>query len=209
MAGWRFFGLCTGLAIGLALAGAAPQTAQAQTAPSTGVVKSAVLTIEPDRFFAQSLYGRRVASEIERASLELAAENRRIESELTEEEQRLTDLRQTLDAETFRQEAEEFDTRVQSIRRAQEAKHISLLRQREEAQITFLNAVRPVLTQMMQERGAAVIVERRSVVFSISSIDITDAAIARIDAVLGDGLESAAPGGGETPAPAPEGGAAD
>ncbi|MEX0365310.1 MAG: OmpH family outer membrane protein, partial [Ruegeria sp.] len=53
----------------------------------------------------------------------------------------------------------------------------------------FLIAAAPVLESIMREAGAAVILEQRSVFISANAIDITDLAIARIDAVLGDGTQ--------------------
>ena len=44
----------------------------------------------------------------------------------------------------------------------------------------------------MRETGAAVVLEQRSVFISANAIDITDTAIARIDAVLQDGTDPAA-----------------
>ena len=42
----------------------------------------------------------------------------------------------------------------------------------------------------MREAGAVVILEKRSLFLSADVIDITDAAIARIDAEIGDGSEA-------------------
>ena len=94
-----------------------------------------------------------------------------------------------MDAEAFRSLADVFDEKVQSTRRAQEAKGRELSQLLEKEQIAFLNAAAPVLETLMREAGAAVILERRSVFLSANVIDITDAAIARIDAALGDGTK--------------------
>jgi hypothetical protein len=63
----------------------------------------------------------------------------------------------------------------------------------------FLQASAPVLAQILQERGAVAILDRSAIILSFDRADVTDLAIARIDAVLADG---AAPGDGTgTPAP--------
>ena len=51
----------------------------------------------------------------------------------------------------------------------------------------FLNAAQPILAGMMRDANAAMIIERRAVFLSADVIDITDEAIARIDAAIGDG----------------------
>ena len=58
---------------------------------------------------------------------------------------------------------------------------------REKNRIRFLNAAAPVLEEIMRETNAAVILEQRSVFVSSNAIDITQTAIERIDAQLGDG----------------------
>jgi Skp family chaperone for outer membrane proteins len=164
--------------------------AQEQAAPTQrSVVQSPILTVDTDRLYSQSAFGLRVAKEIDERGAALAAENRKIEAELTEEEQDLTDKRATLTPEEFRPLADSFDEKVQSTRRAQEAKGRELSQQLEKEQIAFLNAAAPVLETLMRDAGAALILERRSVFLSTNAIDITDEAIARINAALGDGTD--------------------
>ena len=164
-----------------------------------------MLVIDTDRVFTDSLFGQRIAATVLADSEALVAENRRIEAALTEEERSLTLRRPTMAIADFRAEADAFDERVQGIRSAQDAKQRSLQDGITTGREQFLQAVRPVLGQLMQEAGAAVILDRRTVFLAIGSIDITDLAIVRIDAALGDGADLAPdPTLGPTPEPAPE-----
>ena len=47
-----------------------------------GLPQSGILTIQPDRLFSESAFGKRVEREIEAEGAVLTAENRRIEAEL-------------------------------------------------------------------------------------------------------------------------------
>lgn len=152
-----------------------------------GAVVSPVLTIESDKFFLQSAFGQRVLNEIAAQEEALASENRRIEAELAEEELALTEQRPTLAAEEFRALADAFDEKVQGIRRAQAEKSAELDAILERERDTFLNASAPVLGQIMRQFGAAVILEKRTVIFSASAIDITEEAIVLLDRTLGTG----------------------
>ena len=188
----------------LAVAGVAalPLTGAAQQdQPPLARLQSPILTVEPERLFGESAFGQRITEELDRLGAELAAENRRIEAELTEEEQALTEQRETLPPEEFRALADAFDEKVQRIRREQDGKARELAVRSEEARRAFLAAAQPVLERLMREAGAAVIVERRSIFMSAEVIDITDEAIARIDAEIGDGLSE---DGVETPEPQAE-----
>jgi Skp family chaperone for outer membrane proteins len=170
------------LGLGAACALALPAGAQ-----NFGTVQSPVLTIDSDELYVRSAFGRRIAAEVTAASTELAAQNRAIETELTDEEKSLTDQRPTLEPTEFRALADAFDQKVRRIRREQDTKASALGRKQEEGEAGFLRAAAPVLEEMMREAGAAVVLERRNVFLSLNAIDITEAAIARIDDTIGDG----------------------
>ena len=168
----------------------APGGAQDTTTPqSRGTLISPILTIDTERVFAESAFGRRVASEVESQGAALSAENRQIEAALAAEEVRLTELRPTMAPEEFRVLADAFDQKVQSTRQAQAAKSRALNQLVDNEREVFLSAAGPVLEELMREAEAAVILERRSVFVSANAIDITDAAIARLDETLGTGVE--------------------
>lgn len=160
-------------------------------AAQDGLPRASILTISPERLFAESDFGKRVAAEIETAASELAAENRQIEAELTAEEKTLTEKRPETTPSDFRDLADAFDQKVQQIRREQDAKARDLTRSRDEAQAEFLIAIRPVLEEVMRDAGANVILERSSVFLSTNATDVTDLAVQRIDAVIGDGTAPA------------------
>lgn len=147
-------------------------------------VESPILTIDSDRMFEQSEFGRGVIMDIEARGAGLAAENRKIEEALVAEERRLTDLRPTMSAADFRELADAFDEKVQQTRRAQDAKTRDLNVELDEQRVVFLNAAAPVLEQLMREAGAAVVLERRSVFISSNAVDITRVAVQRLNLVL-------------------------
>lgn len=156
-----------------------------------GAVVSPVLTIDSDRVFLESAFGRRVAAEIEQRGADLASENRRIEAALEAEERELTDQRATTPADEFRTLADAFDTKVQEIRSAQAAKGRAINDALDKEREVFLTAAAPVLEQLMRNAGAAVILERRSVFVSANAIDITSEAIALLNETLGSGAAPA------------------
>jgi Skp family chaperone for outer membrane proteins len=152
-----------------------------------GVVASPVLTVDQDELFEQSAFGRRILDEIETGSAELGAENRRIEAELAAEERSLTDRRPGMDPEDFRTLATAFDEKVVEIRRTQDQKAREIGRLAEDGRQQFFREVLPILAEVVRERGALAILDSRAVILSADAIDITQEAVARIDARLGDG----------------------
>jgi len=152
-----------------------------------GAPQSSILTIQSDRLFTDSAYGRRIAQEIEAEGAVLTAENRRIEADLRAEEQLLTERRRTMEPTDFRTLADAFDEKVQQTRRLQEQKLRQINSIGETARREFFSFSLPVLQQLMRETGAGAILEHSSVFLSAEAADITGLAISRIDAVLGDG----------------------
>ncbi|AWI83497.1 outer membrane chaperone Skp [Alloyangia pacifica] len=168
-------------ALGLGLA-ATP--ALAQDAMRPGIVQSEILTVEIDRLYAESDFGKEVSKLLEETGTAIAAENRRIEAELTAEEKSLTEKRRTMDATAFRKLADAFDTKVQELRDAQDSKARTLGNLSEERRRAFISQAEPVLADLMRDAGASVILDQRTVFLSTNAIDITETAISRMNEVL-------------------------
>lgn len=180
----------TGALFGALLVLSAPVSAQQDSGLSNvGVVQSLVLTIAPERLYNESAFGKRIAREIEAEGAEIAAENRRIEADLTAEEKELTEIRDDLTTGDFRARAAAFDEKVQRLRREQDEKARALGQKADDARRALLTAAQPLLTQLMIDSGAVAVLDRRAVLLSVDSVDITDQAILRVDAQFGDGAE--------------------
>lgn len=156
-------------------------------AASPRVVSSAILTLNQDAVFTGSALGQRVISELERDRNALAAENRRIEAELSAEEQALTEQRAILPAAEFAQLARVFDEKVQSLRESQDRKSRLLQERLDAERRTFTSQAGPVLADIARERGALAILDKTVVLMSFDVIDITDEVVRRLDAAIGDG----------------------
>jgi Skp family chaperone for outer membrane proteins len=190
------------LALALSLCGAGAAGAQ-----DLITVPSPILTIDQERLFAETQLGRQSSDELEAAAEALADENRRIEEELRAEEIALTERRGMMSAEEFSALADEFDQKVQAFRASQDAKARALAEREAQARQLFFVEVGEILSEIVREEGAVVILDRRAVFLSADRIDITDEAIARINAAAeaGDGEgDGAAPAPEPSPDPQPE-----
>lgn len=155
---------------------------------SSGQILSPILLIEPDALYSQSLFGKRILAEYEIARADLARRNRDLEAELTEEVQALAQLRPTIPVAEFELAATAFDEKVEAIRLERDAEERALPQIIARGRAAFFEAVSPVLAEMMQAANANIILDRRSVLISLGTIDITLDALSRIDATIGDGL---------------------
>ena len=156
--------------------------------PNTQIAPS-IVTVDVDSLFTQSEFGRRIGQLYTEGREALALENRRIAGALRDEELTLAQQRPDMEPDVFLAEAEAFDDKAQGIRRAQDAKERDLEETLTNGRDQFLEAARPILGQLMVDRGAFAILDRRSVLLSLGSIDVTEAALERIDAAMGDGSQ--------------------
>jgi Skp family chaperone for outer membrane proteins len=202
---WR--SLAGGLAIAVSVAAAGAVFGQDGSA-------STILTIDQEQLFVGSEFGKAVLAREAAAAKELEAENARIEADLIAEEQDLTVRRETLLAEEFTALATAFDEKVVRIRAEQDAKARELTRAREGDRQAFFRAVIPVLGDLLVERKAVAILDKSSLILSLTVIDVTDEAIPKVNAALKPGdapRDGSAPTAVPDPAPqtAPETGPTD
>ncbi len=193
-------GRAVAYALALALAVPASLAFAQQSTPS----QSAVLTVDPERLFAESRFGKAAVARLEAAQADLLAENKQLEQALEAEEKDLTERRPTLPPEEFRSLADAFNAKAEEIRAARLAKSRSLTTLRDEDRQKFLTAIVPILGDLMGEMGALVILDKKTVFLSFERVDVTDRAIARVDTLLDDSLQPkpiAAPEPAPDPAP--------
>lgn len=174
-------------------AGGAPATAQ-------GRAIVPVLTLDWEQLFEETLWGKRIRSDLSEASRALNAENNRIADDLIAEEKALTDRRPTMDPKVFRTEADAFDERATAIRNAQKAKAQALSQNFETARQEFFSAVAPLLDDMLASRGAVVVLDRRVIIRGLAEADVTAELVKLVDARL-----NAGPADDGIPSPAVEG----
>jgi len=194
-------GALPGLALCAALAFGALAPVQAQQAPAAAGTQAQaplpVLTLDFEKLFENTRWGKRIRTDLAAASQALNTENNRIADDLVAEEKDLTTRRATLAPDVFRKEADAFDQRATGIRNAQKAKAQALSTQFDADRQAFFNAVAPLLDEVLAARGAVVVLDRRAIIRGLNQADITDDLVALMDARRGEGPPS-------VPVPAPE-----
>lgn len=176
-----------GLVLGLVAGAGWAQGGDGLSLGAPATLASPVVTLDQDRLFAQSLFGQRVTAELDAAWEELAEENRLLLAGLEADERALTESRPTLAPEEFRARAEAFHERAETTRAEQDAKSRALQRRTDLERQAFLSRVLPILAEVMTEAGAVAILDERAILLAADVVDITDEAVRRIDAELGDG----------------------
>ncbi len=171
----------------LCLAGVIATPAAPVLAQDFGQIVSDILVVDRERLFQESTFGQAISDLLETERARLEAETQQIEADLEAEEQALTDARASLSNEEFRTRADVFDAKVRELRQQRDKAQEDLVAQIEKTRRAFLVAINPILVGLMRDAGASILLDRRSVLFSASRIDITDRAIELVDQKLGEG----------------------
>lgn len=140
-----------------------------------------IVVVDQERLFQESRLGQQIAEAVEVLSAKLAAENRAIEAELIAEERSLTEQRPSLDPKVFRELADAFDSKVDSLRAEQDAKTRELVTRRDAERLEFTRALGPILLEYMRLNGATVMLDRRSVLAVGERVDVTDELIEMVN----------------------------
>ncbi|MFC3629632.1 OmpH family outer membrane protein [Paracoccus angustae] len=156
-------------------------------ADSKPLAAAPILTVDQDRLFAASDWGKRTQRVLEEEGRKIEAENERLAAQLSDEEAELTRQRGTLDPAEFRKQAEAFDLRATEVRRERAKVVEDLNAWAETDRAAFYRAALPLMGEMMQERGAVAVLDRRTVFVSLDAIDLTQDLVVRLNTDLGDG----------------------
>ena len=148
----------------------------------SAAAQNQVVTVDLDRLVNETQIGQYLSYQMNEEAKTLQAELNVIEAELSAEENELVKKRETLDLDAFRALAKAFDEKAVRLRQEQQAKIQAITEESNRRRQDLLRSFVPVLSQVMRDRGAAVLLDRRSVVLDDrASVDITDVAIMIID----------------------------
>ena len=187
---WRGAQLA-GVAAALLLAGPAP--AQQATTPPT----QAVLIVDHEKALNESAPGRALRALLQErrtAQLQVTAErDKAMEAEETE----IARIRDRLSRAEFEERLQEFDQKVRQARRENQEAIQAMQAENDAARRKLVQAMHLILRDILQEKGATVLLNAQTVVMARGDIDVTNEVIERFSQVQVDfGLPAKAPGDG-------------
>jgi len=146
----------------------------------------AFLVVDQERILRVSREGRDILALNEAEAGQLRAEGQRLDLQFEAEERALSDQRADMDPVAFRALADAFDEKVVATRREQQEKAAALALRAENRQLTFFRKVAPILLEILDETGAAAVVEERILLISKGDLNITEEVITRLDEAYGE-----------------------
>ncbi len=157
---------------------------------SLAQAQQTILVINEERIIRESAVGQHIATEMERIGNEIAAELAPLGTTIRTENEAIT-------AETSALSEEALMARPDLIQRIEalqsDAQQFEVRRQIAQAEIQatqraamqpVMAALQNVLQELVDARGADLLLDRSQVVYAAEGIDVSDAAIARLNEVI-------------------------
>lgn len=150
---------------------------------------ASVVVFDDDRVLAESNAGRGIASGLQAVGQQINQELQALGPErqsLMQEEQRVQQATRNMSAEQRRnnsqyqalaQRAQQFQTRQAQLQGDMECTRVMALR-------AFGDQLRPILQQVMESRGAGVVLSRGSVAYHGPQVDVTNDVLQRVNASI-------------------------
>ena len=147
-----------------------------------------IATLDQERLFRDSLFGKRVLKEVNEKRDALIANELLLQSQLEAEEESLTKARKTIGIDEFKLLAADFDDKVQRIRSETSKSRVKLNEYSESEREKFFKLIVPILIDLSNEFGISTLLDQRMSILSLN--DITDSTIARVDSIIGNGKKT-------------------
>ena len=144
--------------------------------------KSTVLVLSQDDLFKKSVAGRALLKVFEEKQALLFSEASKVEQDFILEEQKLTDQRLIVTPADFQVLADEFDSKVEKMRKFRTNKDKKLQQDFIRWRKKFVQIVLPIVRELMAQYEASVVIDtiNRGLIYD-QNIDVTDIIIKRSD----------------------------
>jgi hypothetical protein len=144
--------------------------------------KSSVLVLSQDDLFKKSVAGRALLKVFEEKQALLFSEASKVEQDFILEEQKLTDQRLIVSPADFQVLADEFDSKVEKMRKFRTNKDKKLQQDFIRWRKKFVQIVLPIVRELMAQYEASVVIDtiNRGLIYD-QNIDVTDIIIKRLD----------------------------
>ncbi len=172
------------LALGaFAVAMLAGSAAVAQT-PNMGPVVPGVCIYHHDRLLAQSTAGQSLVTGIQRLSQEVASELEPYQQFIQTEGQALQQGQASIPQDQLQQRARDLEARYRELETLSQTRSGELRYTLAYQQNQIAQAANPIVEALYAERGCGILVTAESVLRANPQMDLTDAAIQRLNSAL-------------------------
>ena len=124
------------------------------------------------------------AKQIEDIAEQIEEEIKNTDQSLIDEQNELIESQQIMAPAAFDEKRKEYESKVQNYNVTRQEKLMSIDRIVSESRNEVLNALKPILEEISNEKGITVLLEKNSVLLNAENMDITEEALKALNKVL-------------------------
>ena len=164
--------------------GFAPNTALSQNLSSDMKANVQILVLDIRKVLTESRAGQFILDRYKEQIIALNNEFNNLQTQLIAEEQELRDLRQTMDVDEFVKLAEAFDKKSTQTREEYRARKQSIDDRLNEYTDRLARVLSQYAGEVMEEKGASLVLMKNQVIVSSNAIDITSVVMERANQLI-------------------------
>ncbi len=180
------------LAIGL-LISQAPAMAQS--------VDAKIITVDFDRVTRDALVAKDVAAQLQKERLAIEARANNLQTSLQAERQALESQRNIIAQEAFQQKAQEWEAKGRQAQQEVASLNQRLQASAQQANLEIQRGLRPIIQDVMTQKGATMVLDKALVYHSVGGMDVTTEVIDLLNQKMTTYQIQSVNAGGEAAAP--------
>ena len=154
-----------------------------QTTPSDQPPVQAVLIIDHDKALNESAPGQALRALLQQRRAAQLQASAALDKAMEAEETEIARIRDRLSREDFERRLQEFDQKVRQARRDNQMAVQAMQSEFDAAKRKLVQALNLILRDILQERGATVLLNAQTVIMARGEVDVTAEAIERFSQV--------------------------
>lgn len=133
--------------------------------------------IDLNYILAESKAAKNAAEQIEKIALGIEEEIKESDQALIDEQSELAESQQIMAPAVFDEKRKEYEKKIQNYNVTRQEKLMSIDLLVADSRNEVLNALKPILEKISNEKGITILLEKNSVLLNADSMDITNEAI--------------------------------
>lgn len=156
----------------------------ATAAAAQDVTEARIIVIDFQRVTTESLVGKDVAMQLESNRVKVESRAGELDQQLASEQDELGRQRNIIAPDAFEERVRSFNQRRQQAQAELQRLNQQHQRAAQQASLEIQRVLRPIVMDLMNEKGATIVLDKDLVYHSVGGLDVTTEVIERLDNTL-------------------------
>lgn len=133
--------------------------------------------IDLNYILAESKAAKDAAEKIEKIASDIEEEIKKTDQDLIDEQNELLESQQIMAPAAFEEKRKEYEKKVQNYNVTRQEKFMSIDLLVNDSRNNVLNALKPILEEISNDKGITILLEKNSVLLNAENMDVTNEAL--------------------------------